>query len=254
VYVTIVHASHACSTNLRALALSNAGFADITQDMLFSRIAGAHVVPRAVRYDQTLAAQVCKLLPAEAASPEHLQAAYKDMAYAPDVKNMALETAIVMTSLCSHGEALESSIVGYLQESADQNSLMAHLKRSLVFILGSSTNTTTLQWLVESVVLAKGWHARYGLRAVDKITLMKRIVRSPVGFKVSAEVFQKHAVNRTEDSWNDQDLLVQLSVLVTAAKAEMLPAWLPDSISSATFKVLRIQKDIEELASEILCA
>lgn len=211
-------------------------------------------MPRAVRYDTELASTVCQLLPSQASSPDQLQTAYRAMPYTPDVRNMVLETAIVANSVCSDAAGLEGSVMKFLQESRNENNLMSHLQRSLVFMLGSSDNSTTLQWLVDTVVLAIDWNARYGLRAIDKYTLMKRIVRSSsVGFQVSAETLQKHAANRTADVWRDQEPLVQLAAIVSAASSESLPEWLPDSISHATLQALQIEKDSDRLGSEIVC-
>ena len=223
--------------------------------MLFSRIAAAHVVPRAVRYDTDLASSVCVQLPAEAPSPDQLEDMYTAMSYAPDVKNMVLETAIVASSACSDAREMERSLLEYLQESGKQNHLMPHLQRSLAFMLGSSSKNTTLQWLVDTVVMGKDNSAQYGIREVDKVTLMKRIVRSsPAGFRISAEILQKHAANRTEDEWSDQEPLVQLAAIVSPASAESLPEWLPESISEAAVQALQLEKDSDRVGSEIVCA
>lgn len=221
--------------------------------MVFSRIAAVHVVPRAVRYDENLAAGVCGELPAEALDPDQLREAYRSMPYAPDVKNIVLETAIVTNAACKDAAGLESSIVSYLQQSAEENGLLPHLQRSLVFMLGSSANSTTLRWLVDTVVLGDP-KSKYGLREVDKHTLMKRIVRSPAGFEASVDAFQTQAANQTESEWDRKGLLVQLSGLVSAAASKSLPEWLPDAIPDATMEVLQLEKDSDQIASAIVCS
>ena len=232
-----------------------AGFTEITQDMLFSQIAAAHVVPRAVRYDTDLASSVCEQLPAEGPIPGQLEDTYKAMSHAPDIKNIVLETAIVASSACNGTGGMESTLLEYLQQSGKQSQLMTHLQRSLVFMLGSSSNTASLAWLMDTVVLGQDDSAPYGIREIDKYTLMKRIVRSsPAGFQLSTEILQKHAANRTEDEWSDQEPLVQLAGIVSPAASESLPEWLPDSISEPVRQALQLEKDSDRQGSEIVCA
>lgn len=225
----------------------------LTQDELFTRAIASRLVPRAAHHDSKLASTVCAMLDG---APKHasLSKLIKMIKHTPDVQNVVLETAITGSS-CNVTHAVRRALMDHLQSPVGPEGMLPHLRRSASFILAASHDRETLQFLMDAIVLGDDDSVESGLRAVDRSTLLHRIIRSSVtGFNAAAETLQGYAEGTDDWSSGDADQLAQMAPWAVLGSQETLPEWLPlDQLGESTRRVLVLQKQIDSDAAQIVC-
>lgn len=227
-----------------------------SQDELFTRAIAARLVPRAAHYDADLATSVCALLEAPPKNPslEELVGAIK---HTPDVQNIVLETALTAKISCNVSSTVEQALVEHLKSAAGSSGMMAHSRRSTSFILAASHDRQTLTLLIDAAVQVKDGTVDSGLRRVDRVTLMNRIVRSSMsGFRAAAEILQGYA--EAVHDWSGDGsaaFLAEVSPWAVTGSAASLPNWLPlQELQEHQADGLRLQKQSDSAAAKIVCA
>lgn len=229
----------------------------LSQDELFSRAIAARLVPRAAHYDADLATSVCSLLGAAPAENPSLEELVRAIKHTPDVQNIVLETALTAQITCNVSSSVEQALVEHLQRSAGSSGMIVHSRRSASFILAASHDRHTLKLLIDAAVLGEEGTVESGLRRVDRVTLMNRIVRSSMaGFRAAAEILQGYA--ETTDEWSGAGraaFLAEVSPWAVTGKEASLPSWLPiDALRENETEILRLQKQSDSAAAKIICA
>lgn len=207
-----------------------------------------------MRYDSELAETVCSLL---RSAPKHasLQSLLKTIGHTPDVQNIVLEAALAAPESCTSSGVVEAALVGYLRSPAESTGLLPHVRRSAAFILATSQDRETLQFVMDAAVLGEDDTVDSGLRKVDRATLLHRIVRSSsAGFRAAAETVQEYGEG--VDEWDSASAASLADMAPWAvAGSDSLPSWLPlEELQEPQRTALVLQKEGESAAAQIVCA
>eukprot|EP00892_Ulva_mutabilis_P010105 jgi/Ulvmu1/7467/UM037_0010.1 len=226
----------------------------LTQDELFTRAIAARLVPRAVRYDSDLAESVCSLLQSPP-SDATLQQLLKTIGHTPDVQNIVLEAALATPKSCNASTTVQKALVSFLKSPVSSTGLLPHTRRSASFILATSHDRETLQFVMDAAVLGEDDSVDSGIRKVDRSILFHRIARnSLVGFTAAAEIMQEYGEG--VDEWDaSAAFLAEMAPWTVTGSDASLPEWLQlDQLQEARRDAVVLQKQADTAAAQIVCA
>jgi hypothetical protein len=228
---------------------------DMPADVLYTQMAAAQVVPRAMQHSSSVACAVCAQLPSRAANNITFPDFYEAMSNTPDIKNIVLEAAVSALPGCENAPAaqLVDAMMSHLVAFQKGLRLLPHLERSLAFILGTVQGGEVTTFLLKELVLRS---SPYGLRSSDRLALLERITRSSVaGFRVAAGKLQKYAEGQNTTAWTEADPVLQMVPFATNAHIEELPYWVPvGAISQDALWAMQTQKHSEFTGASIVCS
>jgi hypothetical protein len=198
------------------------------------------------------------MLPTEATN---LPGLLRALSYPPDIRDIILQTAVASPKGCEAkvpvAKLLMDDLVASSEMPRDSASasvgLLPHLKRSLAFTLGVSRDAEVLKFVLERLILG-GQKDDFGLRVVDKGTLLRRVVRSSVvGFSVARAQMDTYA-----NSHNGEELLHtvigQHAELARSSESGELPDWWMRVVKDEQLRhAVQLEREGEKAAVELLC-
>jgi hypothetical protein len=253
-----------------------------SQDRLFTTLTAATLVHRAAQHNESLARDVCNLLPKKAPGFAQL---WSSIAGPPDIKNIALMTAVRDATGCKASidvtDILWQASKGWAAaaaanskaESGDANAnwtpeaLLQHDRRSVAFILASSSREPVLQWLATNVAL-QGGDAGMGLRSADQITLLETMaLATDAGYKAAAAAMKDAAKQLPPPDPHPnsfaagpdaalRQVLQATAWLAVPAATETLPDWADqnDLMSAEQLRHAQQRRAMEKTAAGLACA
>jgi hypothetical protein len=202
---------------------------DMPADVLYTQMAAAQVVPRAMQHSSSVACAVCAQLPSRAANNITFPDFYEAMSNTPDIKNIVLEAAVSALPGCENAPAaqLVDAMMSHLVAFQKGLRLFPHLERSLAFILGTVQGGEVTTFLLKELVLRS---SPYGLRSSD-------------------------AEGQNTTAWTEADPVLQMVPFATNAHIEELPYWVPvGAISQDALWAMQTQKHSEFTGASIVCS